>query len=104
MLALRMDGAAEGLVKAVGGMVRTRCGQNVLRSRKVVRTILEDVGGGVDTLQVCHIATKTNYLVTSRFPPVFGGGFEKMFASSSVTVTSRACFRTYRFAFFKVSM
>ena len=50
MLTLWMDGAAKGLVKAVSGMVKAGCGQDVLRSRKVVRALLEDVGGGVGSL------------------------------------------------------
>ena len=45
MLVRRIDGAEEGLVEAVGSMVETGCGEDVLRSRKVVRAILKDVGG-----------------------------------------------------------
>ena len=62
-----MDRAVERLVKKVVGVVETGCGQDVLRSRKVVRAILGDVGEGVDTPQERHIASKADYLVTSRF-------------------------------------
>ena len=48
-------------------MVKIGCGQDVLRSRKVVSAILEDVGGAVGSLKECDIAAKTNYLVTLRF-------------------------------------
>ena len=97
MLVHQMDGAVEGLVKTVGDMVKTWCGQDVLRSRKVVRAMPEDVGGGVGTLQECHIAAKTNYVVTSRFFQPFCWGFETMLDPSSVKVVFRACFRTFHF-------
>ena len=66
-LELLMDRAAEGSLKAVGVMFKVECRQNVLRSRKVVRAILKNAVGGVNILNECHIATKANYLVTSRF-------------------------------------
>ena len=51
----------------MGCIVKAECRQDALRSRKVVRAILGDVGGGVDTPQERHIASKADYLVTSRF-------------------------------------
>ena len=60
MSAHRVDGAVKGLINVVGSMVETGHGQDVFRSRKVVRAVQEDIGGRVYTLQDCNIATKTN--------------------------------------------
>ena len=66
---IRVDGVVRVISKKVRDVVETGCGEDVYWSSKVVRAVLEDIGGKLNTTQNCRIVRKNVFLqsLTSRF-------------------------------------
>ena len=67
MLACQVDGVVRELVKVVGNMVETGCGQGAHWNSKVVRAVLGAVVGRIISLQDCHTLRKANNFMASWF-------------------------------------